>query len=84
MPYEWAYSLIGVGLLSTAIALLNLLPVPGLDVGHILMLSAARKGWEMTAEQEARLQQAGIKWVVIICLVPSIISLWTYIFMTVI
>jgi membrane-associated protease RseP (regulator of RpoE activity) len=83
MPYEWAYGLVGVGLLSTAIALFNLLPVPGLDGGHLLMLSAARKGWEMTPEQEARLQQASIKWVVLICLVPSIISLWMYVFTTI-
>jgi membrane-associated protease RseP (regulator of RpoE activity) len=33
MPHTWAYNLAGVGLLSTAIALLNLLPVPGLDGG---------------------------------------------------
>jgi membrane-associated protease RseP (regulator of RpoE activity) len=77
MPYSWAYGLVGVGLLSTAIALLNLLPVPGLDGGHLLMLAAARKGWEMTPTQEARLQRASIQWVVIISLVPLMVSLWT-------
>jgi membrane-associated protease RseP (regulator of RpoE activity) len=77
MPYEWAYGLVGVGLLSTAIALLNLLPVPGLDGGHLLMISAARKGWEMTPAQEVRLQRASVKWVVIICLVPFFYTLWT-------
>jgi membrane-associated protease RseP (regulator of RpoE activity) len=79
MPYEWAYGLVGVGLLSTAIALLNLLPVPGLDGGHLLMISAARKGWEMTPAQELRLQRASVKWVVIICLVPFFYTLWTHI-----
>jgi membrane-associated protease RseP (regulator of RpoE activity) len=77
MPYEWAYGLVGVGLLSTAIALLNLLPVPGLDGGHLLTISAARRGWEMTPAQELRLQRASVKWVVIICLVPFFYSLWT-------
>jgi membrane-associated protease RseP (regulator of RpoE activity) len=79
MPYEWAYGLVGVGLLSSAVALLNLLPVPGLDGGHLLMVSAARKGWEMTPAQELRLQQASVKWVVIICLVPFFYSLWAHI-----
>jgi membrane-associated protease RseP (regulator of RpoE activity) len=77
MPYDVAYGLVGVGLLSTAIALLNLLPIPGLDGGHLLMVSAARKGWEMTPAQELRLQRASVKWVVIICLVPFFYSLWT-------
>jgi membrane-associated protease RseP (regulator of RpoE activity) len=78
MPYDWAYALVGVGLLSSAVALLNLLPVPGLDGGHLLMIGAARKGWEMTPEQEVRLQRASIKWVVLICLVPFFYSLWTH------
>jgi membrane-associated protease RseP (regulator of RpoE activity) len=77
MPYDWAYGLVGVGLLSTAVALLNLLPIPGLDGGHLLMVSAARHGWEMTPAQEMRLQRASVKWVVIICLVPFFYSLWT-------
>jgi membrane-associated protease RseP (regulator of RpoE activity) len=76
MPYAWAYGLVGVGLLSVAIALLNLLPVPGLDGGHLVMVAAARKGWQMTPAQEARVQQASVKWVVIICLVPFFYSLW--------
>jgi membrane-associated protease RseP (regulator of RpoE activity) len=75
MPYD--YGLVGVGLLSTVIAGLNLLPIPGLDGGHLLMVSAARKGWELSREQEMRLQRASIRWVVIICLVPFCISLWT-------
>jgi membrane-associated protease RseP (regulator of RpoE activity) len=77
MPYDWAYGVVGVGLLSAAIALLNLLPIPGLDGGHLLMVSAARKGCEMTPAQELRLQRAGVKWVVIICLIPLLTSLWT-------
>lgn len=76
MPYEWAYGLVGVGLLSSAVALLNLLPLPGLDGGHLLMLSAARKGWEMPLAQEIRLQRATIQWVVIICLGPVLYTLW--------
>jgi membrane-associated protease RseP (regulator of RpoE activity) len=78
MSHDWAYGLVGVGLLSTAIALLNLLPIPGLDGGHLLLLMAARKGWKMTPEQEMRLQQASVKWVVLICLVPFFYSLWAY------
>jgi membrane-associated protease RseP (regulator of RpoE activity) len=77
MPYDWAYGLVGVGLLSTAVALLNLLPIPGLDGGHLLLLSAARKGWEMTREQESRVQRASIQWVVIVCVVPVLYLLLT-------
>lgn len=77
MPYEWAYGLVGVGLLSTAVALLNLLPLPGLDGGHLLLLCAARKGWEMSREQEMRVQRATVQWVVIVCVVPVLYILFT-------
>ena len=76
MPYDWAYGLVGVGLLSTVIALLNLLPIPGLDGGHLVTVGAALRGWEMTPALENRLQRASVRWVVAICLIPTFYTLW--------
>lgn len=70
MPYEWAYRLIGVGLLSTAVALLNLLPFPGLDGGHLLLALAASRGWTISPAQEQRLQRSSMKWIAIVTLLP--------------
>lgn len=41
---DWAYGLVGVGILSAVIALFNLLLIPGLDGGHLLMAGAATLG----------------------------------------
>lgn len=70
MPYEWAYGLVGVGLLSTAVALLNLLPLPGLDGGHLLLVYAASRGWEMSPALEQKLQRISLKWIALITLIP--------------
>jgi membrane-associated protease RseP (regulator of RpoE activity) len=80
MPHAWAYGLVGVGLLSALLALFNLLPLPGLDGGHLFMLAAARKGWEMPPAQELHLQRASIRWMVILCLAPLMYSMWTWFF----
>lgn len=77
MPVEWAYGLIGVGLLSTALALLNLLPIPGLDGGHLLLAFASYKGYHLSREREQQLQNAGVKWVGILSLIPLVYILGT-------
>ncbi len=76
MSPDWAYGLVGVGILSAVIALFNLLPIPGLDGGHLLMAGAARLGWEMKRSHEIRLRRAGIRFVVLASLLPLLFSLW--------
>ncbi len=76
MPDAWRGILGGVGLLSAALAVLNLIPIPGLDGGHLLMLGIARLGWAVTPVQELRLQHWGVNLVAFACLVPLFLVVW--------
>jgi membrane-associated protease RseP (regulator of RpoE activity) len=61
LPYALAHGWVGVGLLSLGLALLNLLPVPGLDGGHLVLLTAACFGCELSPQREARLHRIGVR-----------------------
>ena len=52
------------GLLAGVLALLNLLPLPGLDGGHLFLLLLARLGWELSLKCEARVHRYGM-WIVV-------------------
>lgn len=69
---------VAVGLLSTVLALLNLLPIPGLDGGHLLVLSAAWLGWQLAPHEEVRLHRYGLQALVGITLVPLVFQAWTW------
>lgn len=77
MPHSWAYGVVGVGIFSSAIALFNLLPIPGLDGGHLFMAGAARLGWEMKRSHETRLHRTGIRLVLLASLLPLFNTLWS-------
>ena len=76
IPYSWAYALVGVGILSAAIALLNLLPIPGLDGGHLLLAGAARMGWQLKRSQEGNLQRIGLRLVLFASLLSILYRFW--------
>jgi membrane-associated protease RseP (regulator of RpoE activity) len=70
LPIGVAHGLVGVGLLSVVVALFNLLPLPGLDGGHLLLLMTGRFGNRLSPEQEMRIHRIGLKWLTMACLVP--------------
>lgn len=70
LPFAVAHGLVGVGLLSALVALLNLLPLPGLDGGHLLFLLTGRLGNRLSPAQEMRVHRIGLVWLTIACLVP--------------
>jgi membrane-associated protease RseP (regulator of RpoE activity) len=76
MPYSWAYALVGVGILSASVALLNLLPIPGLDGGHLLLAGSARMGWKLKRNQESHLQRIGMRLVLSASLLSILYCLW--------
>ena len=76
IPYSWAYALVGVGILSAAIALLNLLPIPGLDGGHLLLAGSARMGWQLKRSQEGNLQRIGLRLVLFASLLSILYRFW--------
>ena len=73
-----AYWFIGAGLLSAFLALLNLLPIPGLDGGHLLILAIAQRGWQLPPRQEIRLHKMGIQSLAIICLLSLVVQTWQW------
>lgn len=67
--------LVGTAVLSVLLALLNLIPIPGLDGGHLLMLALARFGWELTPQQEARVHRTGIYVTAVVCTLMALVQL---------
>lgn len=61
--------LAGAAALSVLLAALNLIPIPGLDGGHLLVLIAARLGKELAPQQESALHRAGIRVTVVLSIV---------------
>jgi len=55
-----AYAIYLSGLLSLALVLLNALPIPGLDGGHLAMLALASAGIELSPAQERQAQIIGL------------------------
>jgi membrane-associated protease RseP (regulator of RpoE activity) len=67
--------LVGTAVLSVLLALLNLIPIPGLDGGHLLMLALARFGWELTPQQEAKVHRTGIHGTAVVCILLALVQL---------
>jgi membrane-associated protease RseP (regulator of RpoE activity) len=67
--------LLATALLSTLAALLNLLPLPGLDGGHITLLIASLLGWKLSPQQEIRFHRKGLRLVLLLCMVLLVIQL---------
>jgi membrane-associated protease RseP (regulator of RpoE activity) len=53
--------LIFMGLFSVVLAILNLVPFPGLDGGHLLILVASLLGLRFSPEQESAFHRAGVR-----------------------
>lgn len=77
LPYAAAHGLVGLGLLSLGLALLNLLPIPGLDGGHLLLLTAACWGREFSPVWEARLHRIGVRVAILVALIVPVWVWWT-------
>lgn len=75
VPFEVAHGLVGIGLLAVLVALFNLLPLPGLDGGHLLLLLTRRLGNRLSPEHEMQIHRAGLYWLSIACLVPLVMAL---------
>jgi membrane-associated protease RseP (regulator of RpoE activity) len=69
---EWCFF---AGLLSVVLVTLNLLPLPGLDGGHLFLLSLAQMGLEMPAHLELAVHQVGLRVIAIASLVVSTVML---------
>jgi membrane-associated protease RseP (regulator of RpoE activity) len=67
--------LVATALMSLFLMALNLLPLPGLDGGHMLLLAAACRGWQLSPKGEASLHHVGMRLLVGICLATTVAEL---------
>ncbi len=58
IPGGW---LVATGLLSAFLGLMNLLPIPGLDGGHMLLLGLAMRGWQLSPQREVLAHRMGMR-----------------------
>jgi membrane-associated protease RseP (regulator of RpoE activity) len=61
--------LIATAVLSVVVGLCSLVPLPGLDGGHLLVLSAARLGHELSPRHERFVHQLGLRLLTAACVV---------------
>lgn len=73
-PPELQVWLAGAAALSVLLAALNLIPIPGLDGGHLLVLIAARFGRELTPQREAAAHRTGIRVTVALCIALLVVT----------
>ncbi len=73
---DWGLALVGIGLLSAAVALLNLLPLPGLDGGHLLGLALVRSGLCRRDDLYRWMARCGRYGVVLALVVPTVLLWW--------
>jgi membrane-associated protease RseP (regulator of RpoE activity) len=69
-----AYWLIATGLLSVLLGLMNLVPIPGLDGGHLLVLTLARLGRQLSPQREVWLHRTGMQVAIALTAVFSVYS----------
>jgi membrane-associated protease RseP (regulator of RpoE activity) len=60
--------LVTTATLSTILALLNLLPIPGLDGGHLLISGVSLFGWKFSPGMEKKIHQYGLRLCAVACL----------------
>lgn len=75
IPLWLRYWLMGGGLLSLAIGVISLVPVPGLDGGHLLLLGLTRAGLQLSPERELQIHRLGVNFVLVGSLTSLAISL---------
>jgi len=73
-PAWLRFWLAAAALLSGYLGFANLMPVPGLDGGHLLILGVARLGWQLSPEREMQAHQVGANVVTIACLLGLLIA----------
>ena len=75
LPISLRFWLECTAMLSAFLGLSNLIPIPGLDGGHLLLLGAARLGLQFSPEGEMQAHRVGVCLVTVACLVALVATL---------
>lgn len=67
--------LLGTGALSVLLTVLNLIPFPGLDGGHMLMLILAGRGWQLSPKHEVAIHRTGMQVMLIASSMAMVVSI---------
>jgi membrane-associated protease RseP (regulator of RpoE activity) len=70
-----AYWLIATAILSVLLAVMNLIPIPGLDGGHLLVLTLAHLGRQLSPQREVWLHRTGMQVTIALTCSVSVLSL---------
>lgn len=66
--------LVATGTLSLLLTILNLLPLPGLDGGHLLLRLVELCGLRLSAQREARLHRGGLTLLAMLCMGSAVVG----------
>lgn len=67
--------LVLTAMISALLAGMNLLPIPGLDGGHLVMLTLAHFGWQLSPKREVAVQRLSIRLTTGLCVLVAL-SAW--------
>lgn len=70
------YWLVASALLSAVLAAANLIPLPGLDGGHLLLLGLARLGVQLSPQREIQVQRIGVNLLATACVLILVVALF--------
>ncbi len=75
VPFWLRVWLASTALLSGFLGITNLIPIPGLDGGHLLLLGAARVGFQLSPEREMQVHHVGVRLITVVCLAAMLATL---------
>ncbi len=61
-------------MISALLAGMNLLPIPGLDGGHLAMLTLAHFGWQLSPAREVAVQRLSIRLTTGLCVLFAVLA----------
>ena len=72
MQFGWRYVLAFIASISLSLAVINSLPIPGLDGGRFALITLARLGFKITPKNEALVHYFGFGFLIILIVIVTI------------
>lgn len=76
LQFGWRYVLAFVATISLSLAVINALPIPGLDGGRLLVILIQRAGVKINPAREQWIHFAGFVFLILLVIIVSISDIW--------